>query len=443
MRVAVVALLLVAACTPAVQPSAPTPTGSPAPSGPVATSSPVADVEGIAELRSSVGRASLDAATQAQLNDVVAADTGFALRLYHQLVASEQGDVFISPYSISTALSMTYAGARGQTAQEMAALLGIGADQDAWHAGRNRLELTIAGAASRPPLISGAVPLTIEPTNAVFGQADYPFKSDFLDLLATDYGAGLQTVDFAADPEAGRVAINSWVAQRTRDRIEELLSRGVITELTRMVLVNAIYFKASWLYPFEPDQTAPGPFHLLDGSTSDVPMMHAGPRTSYSAGDGWQAIRLPYYGASMLVIVPEEGRFAEIEALLDPAFVAAVESAAHEAQVTLTMPKWESDSSLGLIPPLQEMGVRDLFDPNRADLSGIADASELYVTDVVHQANVTVDENGTEAAAATAVVVGDTSAPQPVTLSIDRPFIYLIQDDATGEILFLGRLLEP
>jgi serpin B len=325
----------------------------------------------------------------------------------------------------------------------MAAVLGIGADQDAWHAGRNRLELTLTDAASRPPLVSGAVPLTLEPTNAVFGQADYPFKTDFLDLLATDYGAGLQTVDFAADPEAGRLAINAWVAQRTHDRIEELLSQGAIDELTRMVLVNAIYFKASWVYPFDPDQTAPAPFHLLDGSTSEVPMMHAGPRTSYSVGDGWQAIRLPYYGASMLVIVPDEGRFLEVEALLDPAFIANVETLLGEAQVTLTMPKWESESSLGLIPVLQEMGVHDLFDPYRADLSGIADASQLYVTDVVHQANVTVDENGTEAAAATAVVVGDTSAPQPVTLTIDRPFIYLIRDGATGEMLFLGRLLEP
>ena len=150
---------------------------------------------------------------------MVAADTDFALRLYQRIVATESGNVFMSPYSISTALTMAYAGARGQTAQEMAAALGIGADQDAWHAARNRLELTLADISDSQPYEGDAVPLTLEPTNAVFGQAGYPFKGDWLDILAADYGAGLQTVDFYGNTEAARVAINRWVAERTRDRI--------------------------------------------------------------------------------------------------------------------------------------------------------------------------------------------------------------------------------
>jgi serpin B len=448
MRVAVVALLLVAACTPAVQPSAsPAPTGSPSPTNSAPTTSPIANVGGIAELRSSVGRAPRGAAAQAQLDGVVAADTDFALRLYLRLVASEQGNLFLSPYSISTALTMTYAGARGQTAQEMAAVLGIGADQDAWHAGRNQLELSIADTSDSRPFEGDAVPLTLEATSAVFGQAEYPFKSDFLDLLAADYGAGLQTVDFVGETEAARLAINGWVAQRTRDRIEELLARGAIDELTRMVLVNAIYFKANWLNQFDPAQTAPSPFRLLDGSLRDVPMMHQTLRTNrYAQGDGWQAVQLAYWGASMTVIVPDDGRFAQVEGALDSTFLTGVAAGWREALVTLTMPKWESESSLGVIPQLQELGMHEVFDPNNADLTGIADVEQLYVSGVIHQANVTVDETGTEAAAATAVVVGTTSGrpdPEPVTLMLDRPFIYLIQDDATGEILFLGRLLEP
>ena len=444
MRVLCVALFLVAACTPAAQPtSSPPPTASQSPATAAPTASPIAIVGDIAELRSSVGRRPLDSASQAQLSAVVAADTDFALRLYQRIVATESGNVFTSPYSISTALTMAYAGARGQTAQEMAAALGIGADQDAWHAARNRLELTLADISDSQPYEGDAVPLTLEPTNAVFGQAGYPFKGDWLDILAADYGAGLQTVDFYGNTEAARVAINRWVAERTRDRIEELLHQGDIDSYTAAVLINAIYSKANWRYQFDPAQTASAPFHLLDGSTRDVPMMHGSPRTDYAAADGWQAIRLPYYGASMLVIVPDEGQFAEVEQHLERDFLASLFAQPRDAQVTLTMPKWESESRLDVIPPLKELGISDLFDMDRADLTGIADIERLYVSGVIHQANVTVDESGTEAAAATAVVVERVSMPEPVTLTIDRPFIYLIRDDATGEILFLGRLLQP
>jgi serpin B len=444
MRALAMALVvIVAACSPAAQSTAER-TNTPGQTAGSATQPPFADIAGITDVRSSAGRLPLDGATQAQLDQVVAADTNFALRLYHQMVANETSDVFLSPYSISTALSMVYAGARGNTAAQMADVLGIGADATAWHAGRNRLDLSIADTSDVRPSEGDAVPLTLEPTNTMFGQGGYPFKNDFLDTLAENYGAGLQALDIASDPEAARIAINKWVAGRTNDRIEELLKRGIIDELTVFVLVNAIYFKANWLYQFDPHQTSSQPFHLLDGTTRDVPMMHlAGPKMDFASGHGWAAIRLRYWGASMFVIVPDEGTFATIESGLDAPFLTALKTDMSERQTTLSLPRWDTDFGLDLIGVLADLGIVDLFDMNKADLSGVADIERLYISHVVHQANVTVDETGTEAAAATAAVgVREKGAP-PVTLTVDRPFIYLIQDDATGEILFLGRVLEP
>lgn len=378
------------------------------------------------------------------------ADAEFAFNLYHQLAATEPGNLFFSPYSISTALSMALAGARGNTAEEMRLALGV-EEAEAWHDARNRLELALSSLEGRYlPSEGEAEPLTLEPTNAIFGQADYAFRDEFLDLLASKYGAGMQAVDFVANPEAARLGINAWVAEQTRDRIEELLKQGSITDLTRAVLVNAIYFKGNWIYEFNPDNTTSEPFHRLGGSTANVQTMHASPEGQYASGRGWAAAQLPYWGnASMIVVVPDEGRFTDIERRLDAAFVEEVHAAFTAHEVHLSLPRWESESTLGLVPALKELGIHDAFDRGGADLSGIADFSQtgepLYVADVVHQANITVDEEGTEAAAATAVLVFAVCRcpPPEVTLTVDRPFIYLIRDDITGEILFAGRLLEP
>ena len=454
MRALAASLLIFAVgCMPASAPATPTslpdPSSSPEPpaSQPVASlpvASPIAAIGEIVEARSGVARNPQQAANAEQLAEMVAGDRAFAFDLYHALLATESGNLFISPYSISTAMSMVLAGARGQTAQEVEAVLGVG-DQDAWHIARNRLELELMALAEepsqRPP---GTVPMTLEPTNAVFGQAGYPFKQQFLDILAANYGAGMNALDFAGDPEPSRLAINDWVSQRTRERIEELLPPGSIDVLTRAVLVNAIFFKANWFFPFDPERTETAPFHLLDGSTVSVPLMHGRVRADYAAGDDWQAVELPYVGgASMVVIVPDRDRFAEVEGLLTGEFLESLSAGLSDHDVDLRLPRWESESSLDLVPPLKGLGVEQIFDPEMADLTGIADIRPLYVTGVFHDANITVDEVGTEAAAATAVVVGEVSAPPPATLTVDRPFIYLIRDDAHGEILFLGRLLQP
>lgn len=408
--------------------------------GPQPTAAP--SIEGVREVRAEVGRAAALPADDSSVPLVVAADSDFALRLYRLLARDAPDNLFYSPYSVSTALSMTYAGARGDTATQMAEAIGINLHADNWHAGRNSIELQLA--ADRP-VASGATPLKLEPTNAIFGQDGFAFEAEYLRILAADYGAGLQTVDFVTRAEAARGLINSWVNARTNDRIAELLPERSVDELTRVVLVTAIYFKATWLDQFSPEATNPQPFTRLDGSPVSAEQMHGQLMTSYAAGDGWQAVRLPYAGnASMMLIVPDAGQFATVEGSFDGSLLADALDRLGPAEVTLDMPKWESSTAIDLVPTLKAAGVTDLFDPNSADLSGIAAVPGLHVAAALHQANITVDEEGTEAAAATAVVVGPGSAPvDRVTLSIDRPFLYLITDDVTGEILFVGRVLDP
>jgi serpin B len=415
---------------------------SPSPTDTPTTTLPPGAIAGIGELRGAASRQPAEAATHEQLQALVTSDTEFALRMYLAMTAGETDDVFLSPYSISTALSMAYGGARANTALQMADALGIDIDAEAWHAARNRLELDMIKRAAEP--VKSGERLTLEPTNAIFGQAGFPFEDEYLRVLAAYYGAGMQTVDFASQPEPSRILINDWVADKTHDRIEELLAEGTITELTRAVLVNAIYFYGSWRTPFDPDATSDAPFYLLDGSSVDVPTMHQQIGTTHASGDGWHAVRLPYEGASMLVIVPDTGQFDAVEASLNPDFLADVERQLASADVTLALPRWESATEATLGQLLQQMGMTDAFDPDRADFSGVTPVTDLFISEVVHEANITVDEAGTEAAAATAVVFDVTSAgPPPVTLTVDRPFIYLIEDDTTGEILFIGRLLTP
>jgi serpin B len=395
----------------------------------------------IREVRASGSRVTAGDTGGSTARAVSAADSVFALRLYHQL-ATGSGNLIYSPYSISTALSMTYGGAGGSTAEQLAAVLGVGSDPAAWHAGRN----DIGSWLDRPQTddAGGSTPLTIKPANALFGQDGLAFKPDFLELLAGEYGAGLQAIDFAADPEAARAAINHWVAVRTENHIRQLLGPATVDPATRFVLVNAIYFKGSWAEPFRKSATKKAAFHRLDGSTVEVPTMHGSIASGYSHGDGWQAVDLNYSNATMTVILPDAGKFAAVEKRLDAAFLARLAEKWQFAEIHLSLPRWSSRTALDLAGDLKALGVRDLFDPDLADLRGIADAG-LHVGAVIHQATIKVDEAGTEATAATAVV-GDTTGGGPdgeATVNVDRPFIYLVRDSNTGEILFAGRVLDP
>jgi serpin B len=283
--------------------------------------------------------------------------------------------------------------------------------------------------------------------NSLWGQKDWPFLPEFLDLLAANYGAGLRLVDFENSPESARKQINNWVALQTKNRIKDIIPPGMPDSSTRLVLANAIYFKAMWEHEFDADVTSGRPFYQLSGEMVRVPMMSQGHEQtfSYASGDGWQAIALPYKGGltDMVVIVPDAGNFEAFESGLTAEHYTEIVSALEPRQVILSMPKFKFESSLGLKDTLVLIGMADAFDPALADFSGMDGTRLLYVGDVLHKAFIAVDEKGTEAAAATLVLMMGASMPQGVILDIDRPFFYVIRDVPTGTILFMGRVLDP
>jgi serpin B len=286
---------------------------------------------------------------------------------------------------------------------------------------------------------------------ALWGQDGYRFQPEFLAVLAQNYESELCTLDFAGAPEESQRTINDWVADHTEDRIRDILPQGATSGLTRLVLANAIYFRASWFWPFDPHATREQPFYLLDGSTTTVPMMWQRARFSYYLGRGYQAVMLPYSRGedsphsrmSMVFLVPDAGRFQAFEDSLDAQGVEAILKKMKTEFVYLTIPKFGFDSAFALKPTLSSMGMSLAFSWPGADFSGMTGQPELFVDEVHHRAFVSVEETGTEAAAASAVYMNPGSAPEPVEITIDRPFIFLIRDGETGIILFVGRVLDP
>lgn len=392
------------------------------------------------EARSSVQRTTDHGASAEDIQGAVEGNSAFATDLYGAL-RSQPGNLFYSPYSISLAMAMVYAGARGETEAQMAKAMHYTLPQDRLHSALDALERAISSRGQ------GEDAFKLRTVNSAWGQRGYQFVQAYLDTLAANYGAGLRLADFEKAAEPSREAINGWVKEQTEGKILDLLPQGAIDELTRLVLVNAIYFKADWEHSFAKESTRLGPFHLLDGSQVDVPMMTQKNRFGYATGQGYEAVELPYVGGecSMVVIVPEAGGFGRFEEGLTAEKISEVLGALKPAEVILTMPKFEFESKLGLKEQLSGLGMADVFAPGKADLTGISTSGDLYVSDVFHSAVVTVDEKGTEAAAATAAAVGITSAPveQPVRLTVDRPFLFLIRDNQTGAILFMGRVVDP
>ena len=244
------------------------------------------------------------------------------------------------------------------------------------------------------------------------------------------------------------MAVNDWVAEETEDKIKDLIPKGAVNELTRLILANAIYFNGSWMHPFTESATSQEPFTLLDGTETTVDMMKMGQTgLSYVQGENFQAVSLPYLSPdfSMLMLVPDEGQFSAIESTLDADHLVSILSQMQSNQVALQMPKFDFETSTNANDALTALGMSEIFDPDTADFSGITEEEKLYVTDVLHKATITVDESGTEAAAATAVIMGIKSAipEDPISLVIDRPFLFLIRHEPTGTILFMGRVVEP
>ncbi|MDI6768968.1 MAG: serpin family protein [Anaerolineales bacterium] len=381
------------------------------------------------------------------LTELSAGNNAFAFDMY-QAVRPADGNLFYSPYSISLALAMTYAGARGETAIQMAETLHYTLPADHLHPAFNALDLDLAQRPEQASGVSEKQRFELNIVNSLWGQKDWPFLPGFLDTLALNYGAGMRLVDYQTTPEPARKAINDWVSDETKGRIEDLIPSGVIDRLTRLVLVNAIYFKASWDYPFEESLTEDGQFKLLDGSQVSVPLMSLDTpeRLGYVDGEGFQAVSLPYKGglAEMVILLPDEGQFEAFEAALTAERFAGILSGIKTQSVNLTMPKFSFTRDLSLNEVLAGMGMSDAFDPDRADFSGIDGSRDLYIQAALHKAFIAVDEAGTEAAAATTIIIGLTSMPiSEINIRIDRPFIFLIRDISTGSILFLGRVVNP
>lgn len=400
----------------------------------------VSEGDGIELVRSDVERAAGD---HGAIPDVVAAMHRFAGGVYGALPAD--GNLVLSPYSIAVALGMTLTGAGGTTAEEMRAVLG--ADEH-FHSGLNALTAHVEGLAGRQERADGSeAEIALDAANQLFGRQGVGWEQPFLDVLAEEYGAGMRTVDYATAFEEARVLINDWVEQQTHDRIEDLIPEGILNALTTLVLVNAIYLKAPWEKPFDKQLTAPAAFHRVDGTTVDVDLMSGAPVPGQLVrGDGWQAARLPYAGnlVAMTIVLPDEGRFADVAALVAGGGLPAMVADARQGMLDVRLPKWTSRTSAALGDVLIELGMPSAFDPQRADFFPMTGEDlVLFISAVLHQGFIAVDEDGTEAAAATAVVMGRTSAPMTTPFHVDRPFLYVVHDVEHGTPLFLGRVVDP
>ena len=376
--------------------------------------------------------------TTSDATALVEGNSEFAFDLF-QTLKQQQGNLFYSPYSISLALAMTYAGARNETETEMANVLHFTLHQDRLHPAFNWLDLALANQSEADKGFQ------LHIVNAIWGQEGYKFLNSFLNVLGRNYGAGLRLLDFINQSEPSRVTINNWVSDQTKGKINDLIPQGSIDALTRLVLTNAIYFKASWLNSFDKGATSNGTFQLIGSGNVTVPMMMQTHSFGYASGDGYQAVELPYNGSelSMVILLPDSGKFESFENKLNASFASQIISDLKYCEVNLTLPKFKYEYECSLADTLAAMGMPKAFSGD-ADFSGMAGNRDLAISDVLHKAYVSVDEAGTEAAAATAVVIGLTSIHgETAQMTIDRPFIFLIRDIDTGTILFIGQVMNP
>jgi serpin B len=369
---------------------------------------------------------------------IVEGNTAFALDLYAKL-RTKQGNVFYSPYSISAALSMTSAGAAGETLAEMTRVLHLPADQSAAHAGFDALRQQLLAGAAR-----GDYQLNI--ANALWGQQGFPFRPEFLTLTQKHYGAGLQQVDFH-NAERARQTINRWVEQQTKDKIKDLFPSGSIDASTRLVLANAIYFKGTWASQFQPNATSDAPFKA-NGSSKKVPTMHQKEHFGYAEGEDWQALEMRYAKSTLamnLILPRAVDGLPALEGKLTTSALGEKLQALKSEEVIVSLPRFKATLGFDLTRTLAEMGMPKAFSP-AADFSRMSSGDRLMISVVVHKAFVDVNEQGTEAAAATGVGVKLAAAPirqEPKVFNADHPLLVLIRDTATGSILFLGRVTNP
>jgi serpin B len=374
--------------------------------------------------------------SQADISSVVESNNRFALDLYRQW-AGDGGNVFYSPWSISTALAMTYEGARGQTASEMQDVLHIPDDDTRRNAFRSMQER----------MNSEGKDYELNTANALWPQIDYPFLPEYMGVVRDYYGGEATELDYKTKTEESRQTINTWVEDKTKDKIKNLIPPGVLNPMTRLVLTNAIYFKGTWVLEFDPDDTRDSDFRVTPEKTVKAEMMALtgdDAEFRYAETDDVQVLELPYEGEelSMLVILPKADDLAKVEEDLSLETLNRWRGSMYKQQVNVYIPKFKLETKYMMAESLKEMGMPTAFSA-AADFSGMDGSRYLFISQVIHQAYVDVNEEGTEAAAATAVVMERLSISPTTVFRADHPFIFIIQERESGNILFMGKVADP
>ena len=374
--------------------------------------------------------------SQTELTELASKNNDFAFDMFSKLHTSEGGNIFFSPYSISEALAMTYAGAKGDTKTQMAGALHFTADDTALHNSFNALDLHLNHSEDN---------YRFSVANSLWAQKDYKFLDSYLDTIKVNYGADVSLLNFA-ESEKSREIINTWVEDKTEQRIKDLIPSGVLTPHTKLVLTNAVYFKGQWVNEFEESATKEGTFTSLDGTKKQTPFMSQSKEFFYSENTNYQAVNLPYVGdrTSMVVVLPKNGKFQEVISDMKNVYQDISQNLSSKG-VALKMPKFEFTTGVyELSKHFIALGMVDAFD-NGADFSGMTGDNDLMIKSILHKAFIKVDETGTEAAAATAVVAKITfiGGPRdPIEMLINRPFIFFIKDVKSGQVLFMGVVKE-
>jgi len=371
-------------------------------------------------------------------NVVVQGNNVFAFDIYAQL-KSEPGNLFFCPYSIWTALTMTYAGARNNTEHQMAQMLHLNLDQPRLH---QVVQSWFNDLTSSADSQQG---YQLHIANALWGQKGYGFLHDFLDLTRKYYGAGLRELDFSASPENARKTINSWVEEQTQRKITELIKPKKLDQSTTLVLTNAIYFKGKWALPFDEEKTVDVPFTLISGDKIDVLMMHQTAVANYFEDDDVQILEFPYEGTqlSMILFLPKVlSQFTALESAFSGQYVEQQTAKLHEQKIMVRIPRFTITSEFSLPEVLKALGMTDAFSLPPADFSGMTGKQDLYISEILHKAFVDVNEEGTEASAASAVVMSRGMVRLPI-FQADHPFLFSIRDNRSHSILFFGRVMDP
>lgn len=380
---------------------------------------------------------------------IVNGNNAFALDLYAQLKNNE-GNLFYSPYSISTALAMTYAGARDQTAEQMAQTLHFpeckGSDSPGWMRTTEQFHRAFGRVIDRLNQQGKKNDYQLSVANALWGQKGYPFLDSFIELNNQYYDARIKQVDFVKETEKTQKKINQWVEDKTNEKIKNLIPQGALNALTRLVLTNAIYFKGNWAEQFDKDMTKNADFFVSSDKTVTAPLMYQKEDFKYGQSDTLQLLELTYKGEdlSMLILLPKEkDGLADMEKELTTRNLAEWQKKMHKQEVEVFLPKFKMTSQFSLAETLEKMGMPDAFDVGKADFSGMTGNKDLFISAVLHKAFVEVNEEGTEAAAATGVMMSLSMALEQSVFRADHPFVFIIKDNNTGSILFVGRVVDP